>query len=96
MEFTTAELFWTFVLLFGLLITLIAGIRIWLKRKSGNVNPAADAADFRHRERNKYQSLNVFRYTWVFLNVGFIFSVLMVLIAFNWTQYEPPSNWTTK
>jgi len=37
----------------------------------------------------KYPSADIFRYRSVFLKIGYVIALAVIILAFNWTQYDP-------
>ena len=93
MEFNTTQLLLALAALAVFAGVLIGLFRGWLALGSRRIltRPGAevDRTVF-PSERSKYRAVNAFQFSTPFLMLGFILSLAMVLVVFNWTQYEPP------
>ncbi|MDX1408782.1 MAG: energy transducer TonB, partial [Saprospiraceae bacterium] len=87
---TSNQLLLAIAVMFVLLVALIAGGRIVMRRRSEKDLGARyrDAQDQRVRPRSKYPEVDIFQYSGIFKRVGLIFTLATILFMVNWTTYE--------
>ncbi|TVQ49961.1 MAG: energy transducer TonB [Saprospirales bacterium] len=92
MELGTSQLVLAVLGMFLSLIALIVLYRLWMVKRSEKLlaGEATPMASELIAARNKYPSLNIFTQSPLMLRVGLMTSLILVIFAFNWTQYEPP------
>ncbi len=92
MELGTSQLVLAVLGIFAALLALIILYRLWMVKRSEKLlsGEATPLSSELLTARNKYPSLNIFTQSPLMLRVGLVTSLILVLFAFNWTQYEPP------
>lgn len=86
MTFSSSDLLIGLSVLALLTIGLVIGCRWLLRKRSEQVkyNISTNISD-----RNKYPSVNAFRWSGTFFMIALVMALSSVVMAFNWTQYEP-------
>lgn len=92
MELGTSQLVLAVLGIFLALVALIVLYRLWMVKRSEKLlsGEASPLPSELITARNKYPSLNIFTQSPLMLRVGLMTSLILVIFAFNWTQYEPP------
>ncbi|MFT4760276.1 MAG: protein TonB [Paraglaciecola sp.] len=102
MDFGNFEVLGTTVLAaYGIFMLGIIGIIVWMKNvfraRSNSDLKTQFEAENRPRDmasRNKYPSVDAFRFGRSFFNFGLLIVVSMAIFAFSWTQYDKKVTFT--
>jgi len=81
---TGDTLFLSLILMFGIIVTLIFGIRIYIQYQKNKIHTKAQNLS----ERNKYALVNTFKMSRTLFNIGLVTALSMTILAFSWTTYD--------
>ncbi len=86
---TGDALFLSLLVISGIILTFIFGIRKYIQYQKKNVPTGSQNL----LERNKYALVNTFKMSGTFFNIGLLTALSMTILAFSWTtyDYEKPS-----
>lgn len=84
-------LLWTIVGLGLATLLLIGGLKKYFHQRGGRALSMKEEMR-RLVDRNKYQSVNVFRLRGTFLQVGLMLSLGLAVLGFAWTEYDALDN----
>jgi len=81
---TGDALFLSLLVISGIIVTLIFGIRKYVQYQKKQVPTGTQNLT----ERNKYALVNTFKMSGTFFNIGLLAALSMTILAFSWTTYD--------
>ncbi len=81
---TGDALFLSLLVISGIILTFIFGIRKYIQYQKKNVPTGSQNL----LERNKYALVNTFKMSGTFFNIGLLTALSMTILAFSWTTYD--------
>lgn len=81
---TGDTLFLSLLVISGIILTFIFGIRKYIQYQKKNVPTGSQNL----LERNKYALVNTFKMSGTFFNIGLLTALSMTILAFSWTTYD--------
>ncbi len=81
---TGDALFLSLLVISGIIVTLIFGIRKYIQYQKKHVPLGTQNL----LERNKYTLVNTFKMSGTFFNIGLLTALSMTILAFSWTTYD--------
>ena len=81
---TGDTLFLSLLLISGIIVTLIFGIRKYIQNQKDKIQTGTQYLS----ERNKYAMVNTFKMSRTLFNVGLLTALSMTILAFSWTTYD--------
>jgi len=81
---TGDALFLSLLVISGIIMTLIFGIRKYVQYQKKKVPTGTQNLT----ERNKYALVNTFKMSGTFFNIGLLAALSMTILAFSWTTYD--------
>ena len=81
---TGDALFLSLLVISGIILTFIFGIRKYIQYQKKNVPIGSQNL----LERNKYVLVNTFKMSGTFFNIGLLTALSMTILAFSWTTYD--------
>lgn len=77
-------LFLCLLIISGIIVTLIFGIRKYIQYQKKNIPTGTQNL----LERNKYALVNTFKMSGTLFNIGLLTALSMTILAFSWTTYD--------